>query len=238
METVLLSDGGLHVSEDRHTKAHALPWHKVIVPLDGGEVLVRSANGELRTRSPVLTAANVRTCASTLGANMGLFFSPASDSFRITDMLRNGVQVFEGSRGKALIDICRTLSLGDSAGGIIEVQRAIQPGTAGGRSLDARVQGAKEQLHDGNPIRAEALAASLGLSVSRLSHLFSQEMGISLRAYSLFRRLIKAYGLKKQHPNLAAVAFEAGFSDHAHLTRTARRFLGQPASYGGRIVQA
>ncbi len=71
------------------------------------------------------------------------------------------------------------------------------------------------------------LSSKVFLSESRLSHLFKENVGISIKRYFLWNRL--KYALKfllTEETNLKEASFEAGFSDQAHLTRTFKSFLG------------
>ncbi len=71
------------------------------------------------------------------------------------------------------------------------------------------------------------LSSTVFLSESRLSHLFKQNVGISIKRYLLWNRL--KYALKfllTEGTNLKEASFEAGFTDQAHLTRSFKSFLG------------
>lgn len=66
------------------------------------------------------------------------------------------------------------------------------------------------------------VAAHTGLSESRLMHLFSQQLGISMRRYILWLRIRYAIKLWAAGRSLIDIALEAGFADQAHFTRTLR----------------
>jgi len=71
------------------------------------------------------------------------------------------------------------------------------------------------------------LSSKVFLSESRLSHLFKENVGISIKRYLLWNRL--KYALKfllTEETNLKEASFEAGFTDQAHLTKTFKSFLG------------
>jgi methylphosphotriester-DNA--protein-cysteine methyltransferase len=71
-----------------------------------------------------------------------------------------------------------------------------------------------------------ALAARVNLSPTRLTHLFRQETGISLRNYQLWNRGRSALARIDPTRSLTALAHDTGFADGAHLSRTSRRMLG------------
>lgn len=70
------------------------------------------------------------------------------------------------------------------------------------------------------------IAANVALSESRFSHLFTEQIGVSVRRYQLWLRLRDAIHLLAGGTSLTATAHEAGFSDSAHLTRTFRQMFG------------
>lgn len=90
------------------------------------------------------------------------------------------------------------------------------------------------------PILA-ALARETELSPDRLRHRFREEMGTTLRGYRLWRRLLRALDRMEQGATLTEAAYEAGFSDAAHLSRVFRAaFSYAPRDFAAtsRFVQA
>jgi AraC-like DNA-binding protein len=92
------------------------------------------------------------------------------------------------------------------------------------RTLDWLVQRLGERV--GLP---EA-AATACLSESRFSHLFAAEIGLPFRTYLLWRRLTLAVERIASGTSLTAAAYEAGFADSAHFSRTFHRMFGVPAA--------
>jgi AraC-like DNA-binding protein len=72
----------------------------------------------------------------------------------------------------------------------------------------------------------EELAVSVGLSPSRLSHVFSATVGIPIRSYRRWLRLVVAAEAIAQGAGLTDAAHAAGFADGAHLARTFRSHFG------------
>lgn len=97
-------------------------------------------------------------------------------------------------------------------------------------SLDRRVQAALSRLELEPSVPLLDLAKSLGVSLDRLTHLVSEATGMPPRRHVLWQRLLRLVSAPKLTGNLAAAALDAGFSDHAHMTRTFRRFLGRAPS--------
>jgi AraC family transcriptional regulator len=57
-----------------------------------------------------------------------------------------------------------------------------------------------------------------------------EQTGMPLRAYVLWRRLLRVFELLMAGENLSTAAHSAGFADSAHLSRTARSMFGLPPS--------
>lgn len=76
------------------------------------------------------------------------------------------------------------------------------------------------------PISADDLARRVGLSTSRLLHLFKDHMGTPLRPHIQWLRLTDAIVLIANGTSITDAAAQAGFADGAHLTRTMKQFLG------------
>lgn len=95
--------------------------------------------------------------------------------------------------------------------------------------LDQRIQNAidliQDNLHDMLPF--PEIAEQVKLSESRLRHLFQVHIGIPMTTYVLWlriKRVLKVIAMPQG--TLAEAAYEAGFSDQAHLTRTFKRMFG------------
>ncbi len=71
------------------------------------------------------------------------------------------------------------------------------------------------------------LATHLACSPHHLSRVFKQLTGVSISHYRNRQRVSRALDrIALGDTNLAGLAHELGFSDHAHLTRTVRAFTG------------
>ena len=76
-------------------------------------------------------------------------------------------------------------------------------------------------------IGVKELSAEVGLSESRLIHLFKEQVGMPVRRYILWLRLQKAVKHIINGASFTDAAHFAGFSDSAHLSRTFRKMFGQ-----------
>ena len=83
--------------------------------------------------------------------------------------------------------------------------------------------------------------ADIGLSPSRLRHMFAEQTGLPFKTYVLWLRIQKAVEAYARGESLTVAAHEAGFADSAHFSRTFRRTFGLPAAalrVNSRSVQA
>jgi AraC-like DNA-binding protein len=99
------------------------------------------------------------------------------------------------------------------------------------RALDARIERVIAMLARDHREPLEALADKACLSYYRMSHLFSDEMGLSLRQYVLSLKIMAAARCIGEGKSLTATAHEAGFTDSAHLSRVWTKAFGGPPSH-------
>lgn len=78
---------------------------------------------------------------------------------------------------------------------------------------------------EGMPRLVDAAAAQ-GISPSRLTHVFSAEVGLPFRRFVLWARIKRAADAAERGRALTQAAVEAGFSDAAHFSRTFRDMFG------------
>lgn len=84
------------------------------------------------------------------------------------------------------------------------------------------------------------LAGALGVSYHRMSHLFTDAIGLSFRSFRNFDRMCRAGRQFPTRRSLTGIAHAAGFSDSAHLSHTWQRRYGLSPSAvrGDNCVQA
>lgn len=96
------------------------------------------------------------------------------------------------------------------------------------KPLDSRIEKAlyfiERSQHQ--KISSKTIAQQVYLSESRFIHLFSEQMGISLRRYLLWLRLIQGVKAALEGVSLTSVAHEVGFADSAHFSRTFKEMFG------------
>lgn len=99
------------------------------------------------------------------------------------------------------------------------------------RPLDARVAGTIARLGDDLHATQHELAAAACLSYDRLSHLFSRELGMSLRRYVQWLKLREAARYRCQGMSLTQIAAAAGFCDSAHFSKVWMQSYGTSPAY-------
>jgi len=100
--------------------------------------------------------------------------------------------------------------------------------------LDPRVQSVCDYLRAELPERLDVagLAQGVGLSASRLSHLFRQQTGVPMRRFLLHIKMNRVLAQWELGKSLSRLATEAGFYDQPHFVRTARSmFDALPSEY-------
>ncbi|MBL8018976.1 MAG: helix-turn-helix transcriptional regulator [Leptospirales bacterium] len=96
------------------------------------------------------------------------------------------------------------------------------------KRIDERIETIAKRIRTELPdsIRMREIGADFSISEDRLIRLFKENLGIPLRRYLLWVRLLKATRLLKEGINLTEAAHAAGFSDSAHFTRTFKENFG------------
>ena len=229
--TRILRDGALHYSAQQDTATHAHFAWKVHVGVDA-PVWLREGADEATMRVLVVPP-GCRHATGATGWSAALFFSPGRRSL---PWRGDRPFVLEGAAARRVVDVCRGYGASDRGGFdafVDEVARLVFVDLPQAR-IDSRVEATLDTLANDPDVGAAQLAGELGVSVDRLSRLVVHGTGMGLRRHALWRRLLGALSDTTRHETLAAVAYAHGFSDHAHMTRTYRSFLGRvPSEFSG-----
>lgn len=73
-------------------------------------------------------------------------------------------------------------------------------------------------------------ASEVGLSSSRLSHLFKEQTGISLKSYILLHQMERAFSELLAGQNITQASMIAGFDSPSHFAGTVKRMMGMPVT--------
>lgn len=102
-------------------------------------------------------------------------------------------------------------------------------------TLNQKVQEALRYLNSSNADykkMLKVLKMKTNLSSSRLSHLFKEEMGISIKKYLVWSKLKRAFQkVVHENKNMYKASIESGFYDQAHLIKGFKQMFGVSPSY-------
>lgn len=100
---------------------------------------------------------------------------------------------------------------------------------SGASSRDERVTNALDTLRSLEEIPEDIiqqLCAAACLSQSRLSHIFKENVGISLHRYLAWEKMCKGYMNYQKYGNITEAAMRAGFDSPSHFAATCKRMFG------------
>ncbi len=92
--------------------------------------------------------------------------------------------------------------------------------------VDSRVGQAANALQGDLMLRNTDLARGAGLSLSRLMHLFSAQLGVSLGQYRLWARMLQLTTSYAAGESLTMAGLDAGFADSSHLSHAFKTMFG------------
>lgn len=87
-----------------------------------------------------------------------------------------------------------------------------------------------ECMHEDEVHLIKHFSKEIGLSESRLAHLFKEETGIPLKSYIVLHKLQSAYELIFNGENITVAALNAGFDSPSHLAYTSKMMTGMSAT--------
>lgn len=184
------------------TPLHSTAAHKVII----GARAVGCGNAEFDPRDPVIIPADEQHSFDGQGQMIVCAWLDARH-FRLEDAATLADQWSRLAPSMASID------------GLQEDIGRLSP-----RALGPRLEKAMFALETLPTI--SAAATSVGLSDSRFTHAMTAELGAPPRSWRRWLRLRRAIDLVASGSNVTEAAYEAGFADSAHFSRTSFSDLG------------
>lgn len=108
------------------------------------------------------------------------------------------------------------------------IQQFIQACTTASHRYDPRIADALDYLEANSDkvISLTEVAQYVFLSSERFRHLFRTETGITFRRLQLWNKLVQVFQAYSPSQSFTQLAYEHGFSDSAHLSRTFKETFG------------
>ena len=229
--SVLVPPRAIALLHDIATKVHQHHAYKVAIAVDG-RVRLGDGRGATRCGPVAVVGPNTPHEIAIDGAGLVMFVEP-EHFMPVPSMTQPGSRAVEALQ-RIGHESASDLARGDTAAMVVnEVVKRLSgdvflPETRA--RWDRRIHHAFELLSD-RPQPLDSLAHATGLSRFRLSHLFKDQVGVSIRRYGLWARVKQAVIYHAhQGQTLTAAAHQAGFADQAHFTRAFVQMFGVPPS--------
>jgi len=225
---VLTEAFAVRASTSTVSTPHAQHGTGILVGLDA-DVTVTGPGGLCVRGRAIVVPPHLTHAVASPGPTFGFLFDPeAAPHVASFASARGGAFPLEGSLesrlGAALASHRASLSHPEVLAGLARELSAWLGKEAPRRELDRRVARVLEALRDPEADRRSAVTRS-GLSPAHLRALFTRDVGLSLRAFQLWHRLLVAVAACARLDATEAAHF-AGFADLAHFSRTCRKMLG------------
>lgn len=223
---VLWPGGGAHLSSEFESDWHAHHDYQLTIPL-GSSVLeaATSRTDELSECPGILLFSDQEHLLRIRGTALSLYLDPESpDGRRLrhleADAAERKRRMQRVLRAASNIELFTADAVRDAA---VEIWERLLSGLPR-VEFDSRVERALIMIRQTNDLSLGDLAQEVNLSPSRLRHLFRDEVGLTIRTYSLWQRAQHALRVIAEGSSLSEAAYRTGFSDLSHLSRTHRRF--------------
>ncbi|MBN8577890.1 MAG: helix-turn-helix transcriptional regulator [Cytophagales bacterium] len=204
------------IRTDKH-KHHALE----VIVCGGGSIHIEDAFGNTLTSQAVLVLPDQLHQTITTGAASFIFIEPESDLATKILSTFYPTQTVQSIEGRISEEERKVFMEGD----VTSLAKTIKSINL----LDERVQKAVDFIRSHittHEFSLESLAEIACLSTSRFTHLFKDQVGIPLRPFILWCRMRVALTAVLSGMTLTQSAYEAGFSDTSHLSRTFMDMFG------------
>ncbi len=170
----------------------------------------------------------------------GLLFTcviePASDMGRKLSALLSGKEYFalEDAQTEELAALARPMMDSFSKAPYTNLMEKLYEVIGAGpceKHLDERITAFLSMLENCSCTdhSVDHFAEELHLSSSRLSHLFSEQVGITLKDYLLLHQLERVFQDILSGRKITDAAMDAGFDSPSHFASTVKRLMGLPA---------
>lgn len=216
-----------------NTGFHAHPAVEIILSKQGN-FSIETQNASFQQSSFAVINSNISHRVLANNCTINLLMIECSPSVLQTFLKEFNIKIVKG--------VFVEKSIGSKSGLLESILKYCLQNTIA-RTDDNRVESCLQHFND-TPIEykemMETLKSKTNLSESRLSHLFKEEIGISLKKFLVWNRLKKAFALVlSQRLNLYEASLQSGFYDQAHLSKAFKQMLGLNPSemYNSRTLQ-
>ena len=230
-KVLLWEEHGLFYGAAGTAELHESPAIKVCISLEGSFGLRSSKTDKWTDHTGAIIAAGHLHAIEGRGNGMAmLLLAPEGELGQL--LAGDGITTIPAPVLKNILPLLGLFTdpeiTGDKGNGVYReiIKKIAGEGSAG--AIDPRVAQSIEWIRAGREqgILVGEIAAEVDLSESRFSHLFTEHVRVPVSRYLLWLRLRDALHLRSKGGKLTDTAYEAGFSDSAHLTRTFRTSLG------------
>ncbi|WP_437967890.1 helix-turn-helix domain-containing protein [Sorangium sp. So ce260] len=221
---------------------HAQHGALLAVGLDSDVTVTGPGGARVRARVLVVPP-DVAHAVACPGPSLGILYDPeVVPHVAAYARRRAGAFAVEGRLGarlgEALLAHRASLGRADVLDGLAREAAAWLAREAEARAPDGRVARVLEALRD--PTADPRLAVPPRVSPAHLRALFARDVGLPIRTFRLWRRLLTALSALSALARVDATsaAHAAGFADLAHFSRTCRRMLGySPTDLRSRLLR-
>jgi AraC family transcriptional regulator len=221
----------MYVGKLGRTSNHAVHALKVVIAIQG-KFRIRMEKGEWQmTTSAVIRPGQSHQLAAphikSVVAYMLPYELPDSGVARsVTFTTQLAVPALEALRSRLQHEVLASSRSIDAAAWLPQLFQAAQAGhDSPTTDIDPRVVRAIER-HDVDMLTLGEAARAAGLSASRFSHLFRQQMGSTFPHFGLLMKMRRAITTLAAGASLTEAAHASGFADLAHFSRTFRQMFG------------
>lgn len=233
----LWKERGLYLGKAAITHTHAQYAIKVCVAVDGDFRVRLDKEKVWHSCGAAIVAPNQPHQVDGCGKRLALFYLTPESEEATRILIRKLDQPLVKIDPQSLLSVRyrlqqyveTKLNETDAADVFDELVYELAPHSSLYSNMDERVASVLEYLRSTSldyRISREEIAEAVSLSPDRLSHLFREQSGITIRRYLLWLRLRAAVEEMALKDSLTDIAHTAGFADSAHLSRTFKQMLG------------
>lgn len=228
MKHILFSDDHILMMAEYHTPGEHRHFAKHIL-LGIDEVITCTIDGRHVEGCGVCIASNVPHTAKSPSGKMLLLLIEESSAFsgQLDALLENcSSAVLQQETAEAIVTAYKAAGISGAENALFGAFRLEHRDST---KYDTRIREVLQILQGCDTIEPDIfqqLCRQIGLSQSRLSHLFREQVGISLSGYATFVKMRKVAEYVFQGETLTIAAHHAGFSSSAHMAATCKRMFG------------